>query len=328
MTPTDVTIVVCTYNRAELLRDTLESLAALDTGGEFRYELVVVDNASTDNTAAVIAEAARGATFSLRGVHEPRAGVSFARNRGIQEAASPWIAFFDDDQVADPHWLRELMAMAREKNVRCVGGANHLRLPHGDERDLSAACRELLGASVTKESPYRYSRKRAPGCGNLLIQKSVFDEVGTFDEALVEAGEDADLYRRVFAAKIEAWYTPKAISYHVIPAYRLKESYLRWKSLRHGGHIARRNWQDWGSTLFVFVLLARLIQALGVNLPRLLIGKMRHAADQVQQARCLLWKAEGYVRFSLFLLAPKLFPQRAFFSQLEFRAERHTLAHG
>jgi GT2 family glycosyltransferase len=186
----------------------------------------------------------------------------------------------------------------------------------------------LLGASVTKETPYRYSRKRAPGCGNLLIRKSVFDEVGNFDEALVEAGEDADLYRRVFGAKIEAWYTPKAISYHVIPAYRLKESYLRWKSLRHGGHIARRNWRDWGSALFLFVLVARLIQALCVNFPRLVIGKLRHAADQVQQARCLLWKAEGYVRFSLFLLAPKLFPQQAFFSQLEFRAERHTLAHG
>src|SRR4029077_11473095 len=98
------------------------------------------------------------------------------------------------------------------------------------------ACRELMGGSANRNTACRYNRKRAPGCGNLLIQKSVFDEVGGFDESLVEAGEDADLYRRMFSAGIEAWYTPKAISYHVIPAYRLKDNYLRWKSLRNGGH--------------------------------------------------------------------------------------------
>src|SRR5262249_41598358 len=163
----------------------------------FRYEVVVVDNASTDETAAVIAAAARHFPVPLRGVREPRPGVACARNRGIHEARGAWVAFFDDDQVADPAWLRELLAMAEAKQIRGVGGANRLRLPDGRADDLPQACRELLGGSSGPGAPRLYSRRLAPGAGNLLVHRSVFEQVGVFDEGLREAGEDADLYRRM-----------------------------------------------------------------------------------------------------------------------------------
>ena len=101
-----------------LLRDTLASLLALETDGQFTYEVLVVNNASTDETATVIEQAVREARVPLRDVFEERPGVSFARNRGIQEARTPWIAFFDDDQVADARWLTELWALAEEQQVR------------------------------------------------------------------------------------------------------------------------------------------------------------------------------------------------------------------
>jgi len=327
MMSNDVTIIVCTYNRAPLLRDALASLSALETGGRFRYEVVVVDNASSDETSSVIEHAARNAPVPIRGVYEPREGVACARNRGINEASGQWIAFFDDDQVADPNWLAELLAMAREKRVRCVGGANRLFLPNVGSRELSPACRALLGEAVRRDTPRRYSRKTAPGTGNLLIHRSVFEKVGTFDESLREAGEDTDLYGRIYAAKIEAWYTPKAIAHHVVPPYRLNPDYLRWKSLRNGGHLARRNLRDWGRVALLLAVAARLAQALALNLPRLVWARLRRAEEAGQGAQCLLWRAEGYTRFALSFIAPRLFAQRAFFSRLEFRAERHTLAH-
>jgi glycosyltransferase involved in cell wall biosynthesis len=316
-----VTVVVCTYNRAALLRAALASLQALEADG-FRYEIVVVDNASTDDTGSVIAEAARHSAVSLRGVREPRPGVACARNRGIREAVGPWIAFFDDDQVADRRWLRELLGWARARGARCVGGANRLLFPDGAPAYLSPVCRQLLSESVGRARPHRYSRRSGPGAGNVLLHRSVFDEVGGYDEGLREAGEDADLYRRIYAARIESWYTPQAVSYHVVPAYRLRPSYLRWKSLRNGGIVARRNHQEWGRAMFSLVLLARLGQALLLHLPRLLAARLLRHPGKVLGARCRLWRCEGYARLALKLLAPRLFPQRSFFSGLDFRAER------
>jgi GT2 family glycosyltransferase len=319
----DVTVVVCTYNRAGLLRDTLTSLMALETAGRFRYEILVVDNASTDETPAVVAAAEKRSPVPLRGVREARPGVACARNRGVREARGEWVAFFDDDQVADPHWLAELLAMTRERGARCVGGANRLRLPGGRPDDeLHPACRALLGGGVSPPAPRRYTRKSAPGAGNLLVQRRVFDEVGLFDEGLRDAGEDGDLYRRMWAAGVPAWQTPRAVMYHVIPAYRLEENYLRWKALRNGGHVARRTWRERGRLAFVGLLAARLGQAAAVHLPRLLWARLCGDREGARGARCLLWRAQGFFRYGLSFLAPRLFAQRAFFNWLEFRAER------
>lgn len=330
----DVSVVVCTYNRAELLRDTLASLKALETGGAFRYEVVAIDNGSTDETPRVIEEAARaapsgdgGPTVPLRGVREPKPGVAAARNRGIREAAGEWVAFFDDDQVADPHWLSGLLTFARARSVSCVGGSNRLLLATGgDPEKLPPVCRSLLGEMLERE-PYRYTGKKAPGAGNLLLHRSVFDRAGVFDEGLREAGEDTDLFRRIAAAGFEGWYCPQGVAYHVVPGYRLSAKYLRWKSRLHGSHLARRNLRHWGRGPFVLELLARLAQALGLHLPRLLWARLGRDENRLLGARCRLWRTEAYVRSALRLLAPRLFPQSRFFAQLEFRAEREIFAH-
>jgi glycosyltransferase involved in cell wall biosynthesis len=317
----DVSVVVCTYNRAAFLRDTLASLRKLETAG-IRHELLVVDNASTDETPAVIAEAMRQTPQLVRGVHEPQPGVASARNRGICEARGKWIAFFDDDQVADPQWLAELLAMAQQKSCRCVGGANRLRIVGGQEVNLPAPCMALLSCTIDPSQPRLYHRRFAPGAGNLLVQRSVFDEVGLFHEGLREAGEDADLFRRMSAAGVVGWFTPRAISYHVVPAYRLEEPYLRWKAVRNGGHVARRNWQEWGRLMYLAVLAARVGQTAVWHLPLLAWARLGGGPSRVLGARCRLWRTAGYVRFALHFLAPRLFAQPAFFRWVEFRSER------
>ena len=80
MSVIDISIVVCTYNRSELLRGALESLMALRTGGRFFFEILVVDNASTDDTPEVIEEIRENSRVPLRSVREPRKGVAAARN--------------------------------------------------------------------------------------------------------------------------------------------------------------------------------------------------------------------------------------------------------
>lgn len=317
----DVTVVVCTYNRAALLRDALASLFALETDGRFTYDLLVVDNASTDDTPAVVAEAARSAPVPVRGVREMVQGVAAARNRGVREAAAEWVAFFDDDQVADPRWLAELMAFAAEKGTPCVGGANRLLLSDGSALDVAPVCRWMLGETMGGGDPCPAVGRLAPGAGNLLIGKAVFDRVGLFDAGLKTAGEDGELFRRVEAAGIVPWYTPRAVMHHVVPAYRARPDYLRWKSLGCGRLRAERD-HDRGALRMAAVAAARLGHAALIALPRWAWFTARGRHGQAMGEACLAWRAWGYFRVALHRLAPRLFPQREFLERLEHRSER------
>ena len=324
----DVTIVVCTYNRADLLRGALESLAALRTLGRWRYEIVVVDNASTDDTSRVIEAASRRGAVPVRGVREPRKGVSCARNCGIRAARGRWIAFFDDDQIADPCWLLELLGTAERMGVRCVGGAVSLLMSESALVQLPTVCRHLLGESAALTAPRRFSRKLTAMTGNLLIHRTVFDEIGLFDETLREAGEDTDLSRRMQAAGIIGWFVPAAIVQHVVPPYRLEESYFRWTSLRNGMHLAQRECQQLGGVTFALVLAARLAKVVMQHFPGLAWGRLTRSRKHRLSARCQFWRLEGYVRLAFSRMSPHWFAQDRFLSTVDFRAERALFACG
>ncbi len=270
MTPLDVTVVVCTYNRADSLGDALRSLIALETEGRFAYEVLVVSG-STDHTAAVVEAISRESPVPVRCVAEPRLGVPLSRNRGIAEARGEWIAFFDDDQLAEPRWLLELLTLVRVRGVRAAAGARTLLLPEGRFRPLPHFCRLLLGEDCGGAvGPDRYGRKMLPNTGNILIRRDVFAEVGGFDESLTICGEDSWLYLNMRRAGIAVWYTPDAVVQHVIPAYRLQDDYFSWVCLRHGWNTARWYWKECGPAVRLLLLLARLGQAAVVHLPRFL----------------------------------------------------------
>ncbi|HTM54121.1 MAG TPA: glycosyltransferase family 2 protein [Pirellulales bacterium] len=320
----DVSVVICTYNRAEMLRGALASLLGLETDASWRYEVIVVDNASTDATVEVVADVAREAKVPFRGVYEPKPGVACARNRGVAEARGRYVAFFDDDQVADPNWLRELLEMVRKEKARCVGGAVHLLLPT-TAPPLPEICRRLLGEAIGADKPVKYSRKMFPGTGNMLVERTVFDEVGTFNESLRQAGEDSDLFLRMLQAGITGWYAPLAIVRHVIPEYRVRETYFRWVFRRNGWTTAERDRTHRGVFMLIAILGARLMQAMGVNLWRMLFARLRGDRAAELGWRCLLWRAEGYMRCALRYLAPRLCAQKVYREYLEFRGERQLL---
>src|SRR6187455_3042172 len=93
----DVTVAICTWNRRTLLESTLESLERMKVSPSTRWELVLVDNGSTDGTAEVVANWISRRTLPLRYVHESVLGLSNARNRAITEARAEWLLFTDDD---------------------------------------------------------------------------------------------------------------------------------------------------------------------------------------------------------------------------------------
>ena len=286
--------------------------------------MLVVDNDSTDATAAVIVQAAEQWPELVRGVRESRRGVACARNRGIRDARGQWIAFFDDDQVADPAWLLELFDAALSHTARWTGGAVRLLLADDALSELPTVCRQLLGESASLPAPERFHRKLTATSGSMLIHRSVFDEVGPFDETLREAGEDTDLSCRMKAAGIEGWYVPDSIAYHTVPPYRREESYFRWTSLRNGMHLTRRELQPMGWPLFLLMLLARVARVGVRDVPRYVWGQLRGSRKTRLAARCQFWRIEGYLRAALAAAAPRLFPQKEFLASMDFRSERQT----
>ena len=150
----------------------------------------------------------------------------------------------------------------------------------------------------------------------------IFDICGRFDEDRKWGGEDLEFFQRVRLSGIESWYIPTAVVHHMIPPYRLKEKYLFWKSLWEGAVFAYSNYKEWGIVKTTLACIARMGQALFVNLPCLFWSYLVNDHAEILGRKCLLWRAVSYMRCTLDLLAPQLFPQERFFSGLEFRRER------
>lgn len=326
----DISIVVCTCNRAELLREAVASLSRLRTDDRFRYEIVIVDNASTDETPTVIEQLMGSEFVPIRGVRELRKGVSFARNRGISESRGEWIAFFDDDQEAEPDWLLRLRELSQRRACRVVGGAVKLAVSNSVSNSIGPFAQALFGGTAGKDREQPYNRKFAPGAGNLMLHRSVLDETGTFDTTLTEGGEDTDLYRRIRRSGIDAWYAPDAVVLHKIPVNRLNREHLLRTARRIGGHIARRERQSYGRVRFPFVIVARMVQTGLRDGTAWLRSRMRtpfdsgsaSAASAKLDADCLIARSSGYFRTALHELSPALFRQQRYFAGLNFHSDR------
>ena len=326
MTRPYITVVVCTYNRAETLRDALNSLMLQKTGDQFSYETVVVDDASTDATPSVIREAAARSPTPMRYVQGSGKGIACARNKGIKESCADWIAFFDDDQVADPNWLEELFACAVQSGAEVVGGSVRLRLSDEEVRKISPLCRAMLGETYGRSKLARCLRKTFPGCGNILLKATVFQSGVQFNESLTAGGEDIEFTARLRRTGIEGWFTPKAIVRHDVPAHRLTESYLSWRSLRAGDNFAYRDFREWGLIRTMIACLARIAQASFINFPLMLLAYILGNKAEVIGRKCMLFRAWGYLRQSLYLVSPRFFSQETYFSSLNMRRERDAFA--
>jgi GT2 family glycosyltransferase len=284
---------------------------------------VVVDDESTDNTREVVEAVAANSPVPVRYARqEGKGGIAVARNRGLAEARHPLIVFFDDDQLAEPDWLRELHLVVTNHDADCIGGARSLAIPEEALARLGPTCRVLLGEIFYPPEPQVLSGKALPTTGNLVLSRRMLDTIGQFDEHLLSSGEDADLLRRAREAGFEIWTAPKAVVAHLIPPHRQKPEYFHWTSLRWGNQFALMDGERHGKGYMAVNALARLAQAWLVHLPKYLVARLRGDEANALDRQCYLWRAWSYLRTTVFLLAPKLFPQERFFRSLDFRNER------
>jgi len=233
-----ISILVSTFNRAALLRETLDHLAKQQF--EPGDELIVVDNASTDNTRAVIETAAASFPVPLRHLHEPVAGKSWALNRAIAAARGDVLALTDDDVLVADDWLQTLRRIFDDHGIGLIGGRvdprweepapKWLRVDDGEYYNGMSAPLALLHYGQAQD----LGDRSAVGA-NMGVRRAIAQQVGGFATHLgrragtLLCGEDHDLCARVSAAGFRCEYRPELRVRHWVPASRLTLPYfIRW----------------------------------------------------------------------------------------------------
>lgn len=230
-----ISLIITTYNRSAQLVTALESVVNQDLCPS-QWECIVVDNRSTDDTAARFAAFAREHTdCRLQLVREEQQGLSHARNRGIAEAQGRIIAFIDDDEWIDPHFLSAYVELFDHRpQAMAAGGPIVAEYPDGRPAWMSAYP-EIAIANVMDfgDRMRPFPKHRIPGGGNMACRREVFAECGDFNIRLgrtgqqLAGGEESELFERIRLRGWTPWYAPQALMHHVIPASKLTETYFR-----------------------------------------------------------------------------------------------------
>ena len=317
-----ISVVVCTYNRSALLSDALGSLTALETDGRFSYEIVVVDDASTDDTANVVRCVQRTRDDLVRYVSGSGSGIAAARNTGVDAGRGQWLAFFDDDQIAERDWLCQLWRVHVETRAECVGGSRSLELSPEELSRLSPITRGILG-EIPKESGPRACKRYDLLCtGNLLLSRAVYDLAGGFDPSLVRGGEDTDLFIRIRRAGAACWYAPDAVVRHVIPSYRTEAPYLRWAAERGGACYAERDHREWGPVRVTALALVRVVHAAFIHGFWFAQARLRGNRGEAIGRMCQIHRAWAYARHAFQLARRGKANGEDNHASTEFRRER------
>ncbi len=235
-----VSVVVCSYNGSKTIRSCLLSLMNLDYPD---YEVILVDDGSTDDTAIIAGD------FPQVICHrQENRGLSAARNTGAELATGEIVAYTDDDCVADEHWLLYLVAAMQDQRVEAIGGPNIS--PESD--GWIARC---VAASPGNPSHVMLDDQHAehvPGC-NMAFRLGTLLGIGGFDPAFHVAGDDVDVCWRLLDSDLPIGYAPGAMVWHhrraTVKAYaRQQRGYGRSEALVHFKHpqrcgaFGRSNW--------------------------------------------------------------------------------------
>lgn len=237
----DFSVIVCTYNRAHNLPRCLRALSRMRGEERISWEVVVVDNNSSDDTPAMVQRLAKELPIEIRYTHEPKQGLNHARNQGIRASRGRLFAYVDDDIEVGRDWLAALYENFITNDADAVGGRIHLdpnvRLPKWIRDDETKG---FLGFQDYGDEPFRMDGKRRyPYGGNMAFNRRVVERIGYFNPLLGRKGEgrkrselfkgaETDYFHRLAdAGDARIFYEPKAIVYHQVQPHQLTKRYFR-----------------------------------------------------------------------------------------------------
>lgn len=240
-----VSVVVCSYNGSRTLRKCLDSLVWLEYP---HYEIILVDDGSTDGTAEIAAQFPQVVYY-----HQENQGLSVARNVGARMAQGEIVAYTDDDCVVDEHWLHYLVQAMQDQQVEGIGGPNLTP-------DFDGWVAKCVAASPGNPSHVMLDDRHAehvPGC-NMAFRRSTLLEIGGFDAQFRVAGDDVDICWRLLDAGLSIGYAPGAMVWHhrraTVKAYLKQQAgYGRSEALvrfKHPGRFTSLGCGRWNGVIY------------------------------------------------------------------------------
>jgi glycosyltransferase involved in cell wall biosynthesis len=289
-----VTVILCTYNRSDSLAKALESLAASVVPESVDWEVLVVDNNSTDRTREVAERFCRQHFGRFQYLFEPKQGLSQARNTGVREARGEIIAFVDDDVKVEPTWLDNLTSPLHDGDWAGSGGRILPARGFVPPRWLALDGPRNLGMTLCAQfdlGDLPAELKDAPFGTNMAFRKEVLDRFGKFRTDLgrfsnnLMGNEDTEFGRRVMAGGARLRYVPSAVVYHEVQESRVRKQYfLRWWFDRGRGAI-----RESGRILGASEILSLLFRAL----PTALGSVLSFDPQRRFYRKCMVWCAAG-----------------------------------
>ena len=299
-----ISVVICTYNRDKFIGTALQKLTEQSLPAP-NFEVIIVDNRSTDNTAQICQEfIATHQHLNFRYVYEASKGLSFARNRGCHEAASPIITYIDDDAEATPKFLESIVGFLNKHN-EAVGLGGRV-IPIYPDTSEPAWMNPFLNGFVGRvdfgENPtvFHGKMKYPAGC-NMTYKKEVIQRVGGFNNELTFRSDDKYIYYQVTKVSSCIYYLPEATVYHNIDKERLAFSSFRKLFLKTGNEEKVRIRTEKGGLMLV-KKFAELLFKFGASL--LIYLKYLVSGKEIK-GRYIVWAQwftlKGFLRKNVFV---------------------------
>ena len=242
----DLSVIICTYNRSGNLPLVLKCLAEQTDVENLQWEVLVVDNNSSDDTRQVVETLSKTLPIRLRYTFETTQGLNYARNHGIDESKGRYVLYIDDDILVTRQWLHAMYQTLTNNDADSVGGRIHLqddiKLPGWIKPDMYG----FLGYQDYGDSPFPMDGvKQYPFGGNMAFNRRVIDKIGKFNPKLGRKGEgkkrkelfkgaEADFLHRLSSTDAKINYTPDGLVYHMIKPHQLTKRYFRILHFNHG----------------------------------------------------------------------------------------------
>ncbi|SRR6266568_509363 len=231
-----ITVVLCTYNRCQSLHEALNSAAALVLSDSVEWEILVVDNNSSDQTPKVVEEFCSRYPGRFRYLFEPQTGKSHALNSAIRNSRSDVLAFLDDDVTVDANWLQNLTAVLHDHQWAGSGGRIVPKWTCPPPGWLTLGSQHASAPLVSFDLGMEAGQLNEPPFGtNMAFRREMFEKYGGFRTDLGPRpgseirNEDTEFGGRLLSAGERLRYEPSAVVYHPVLENRLKKKYfLRW----------------------------------------------------------------------------------------------------
>jgi glucosyl-dolichyl phosphate glucuronosyltransferase len=229
-----LSVIICSYNRAAYIPLALQSLTQ-QTAAAHLFEIIVVDNNSTDNTAAVCAGfIAANPRHCINFFTEKQQGSSFARNTGAAKARGALLCFMDDDAVAQANYVEKtLQFFADYPQANAMGGRIIPRYIPGKPKWISYHVASLVGNFDYSNKVIAFTAERYPLESNMVVAKKDFDALEGFSTAIPGVqgtvrigGEGKDFFLRLKALGKTVYYSPDVVVEHIVEAAKLTPEYM------------------------------------------------------------------------------------------------------